>query len=143
MQERIGYTTGVFDLFHIGHLNLLRNARALCDVLVVGVTTDEMCLQRKNKLPIIPQSERMELVASIRYVDRAVPQTTADKMNAWRSHHFDVMFVGDDWKGTEAWTQLEREFAPVGVDIVYLPYTTHTSSSILRQVLEKGLGRGQ
>lgn len=135
--KTIGYTTGVYDLFHIGHLNVLKRARLECDHLIVGVTTDELAEERKGRRPVIPFVERMEIVANIRYVDEAVPQTSMDKMEAWNNLKFDRMFVGDDWKGTEKWLQLEREFAPLGVEIVYFPYTTHTSSTILRSILER------
>jgi glycerol-3-phosphate cytidylyltransferase len=132
---RIGYTTGVYDMFHVGHLNILRNARAQCDHLIVGVTTDEMSESRKGKRPVVPTAERMQIVESIRFVDQVVPQTSSDKMQAWRDHRFDVMFVGDDWKGTPTWDALEAEFATLGVEIVYFPYTTHTSSTMLRRAL--------
>jgi glycerol-3-phosphate cytidylyltransferase len=135
--KTIGYTTGVYDLFHIGHLNVLKRAKLECDHLVVGVTTDELAEQRKGRRPVIPFFERMEIVAHIRFVDEVVPQTSMDKMEAWNNLKFDRMFVGDDWKGTEKWLQLEREFAPLGVEIVYFPYTTHTSSTILRAILER------
>lgn len=132
---RIGYTTGVFDLFHIGHLNILKRASAECDRLIVGVTTDELSLKRKGKTPIIPFSERLEIVRCIRYVDAVRAQTSFDKMLAWRDVGFHVMFVGDDWKGTQEWNRLEKQFAEIGVDIVYYPYTKGTSSSLLRRVL--------
>lgn len=139
----IGYTTGVFDMFHIGHLNILRRAKQQCDLLIVGVTTDEIVLKRKNKLPIIPLRERLEIVGSIKYVDKVVVQDSMDKMEAWRQYHFNKMFVGDDWRGTEVWNKLEEEFAAHGVEIVYFPYTNHTSSSILREVIEKFLAYEQ
>jgi glycerol-3-phosphate cytidylyltransferase len=128
----IGYTTGVYDLFHIGHLNLLRNARALCDELIVGVTTDELCFEVKHKRPVVPYHERVEIVANVRYVDRVVEQASYDKLAAWRQLGFDVMFVGDDWRGTPEWNRFEDEFRPLGARIVYLPYTRHTSSSAVR-----------
>jgi glycerol-3-phosphate cytidylyltransferase len=131
----VGYTTGVYDMFHIGHLNVLRAARQMCDRLVVGVTTDDLSEARKGKRPIIPQDERMDIVRSIRYVDEVVPQATMDKMAAWRDVGFNTMFVGDDWKGTVIWNRFEREFALVGVKIAYLPYTGHTSSTALRALL--------
>lgn len=132
----IGYTTGVFDLFHIGHLNILRNAKLECDYLIVGVTTDELSRQEKGKEPIIPFVERMEIVEAIRYVDDVVPQTSYDKMEAWNNLRFDVMFVGDDWKGSEKWNVLEREFAEVGVSIHYFPYTRQTSSTKIRGIVD-------
>ncbi|REL27964.1 glycerol-3-phosphate cytidylyltransferase [Thalassotalea euphylliae] len=133
--KKIGYTTGVFDMFHIGHLNVLKRASLECDYLIVGVTSDELSLQAKNKQPIIPFSERMEIVEAIKFVDEVVPQTSYDKMAAWNNLKFDMMFVGDDWKGTEKWLQIEQEFNKVGVEIMYFPYTTHTSSTILREAL--------
>lgn len=134
---RIGYTTGVFDLFHVGHLNILRNARLECDYLIVGITTDELSEKEKGKKPIIPFSERMAIVESIKYVDMVVPQTSYDKFEAWNNIKFNIMFVGDDWKGTPKWIQLEKEFASLGVKIHYFPYTQHTSSTKLRAVLDK------
>jgi glycerol-3-phosphate cytidylyltransferase len=131
----VGYTTGVFDMFHIGHLNILRNAKSRCDHLIVGVTTDDLSESRKGKRPIIPEDERMEIVRAVRYVDEVVPQATMDKMQAWRDNRFDVMFVGDDWKGTALWEKLEREFALLGVRIEYFPYTPQTSSTALRAKL--------
>ncbi|MCP1727877.1 glycerol-3-phosphate cytidylyltransferase [Natronospira proteinivora] len=135
--KMIGYTTGVYDLFHVGHLNLLKRAKLECDHLIVGVTTDELCEQRKGTRPVIPFTERMEIVEHIRFVDEVVPQTNMDKIEAWNNLRFDRMFVGDDWKGSEKWNALERDFAERGVEIVYFPYTRHTSSSKLREVLEK------
>lgn len=130
----IGYTTGVFDLFHIGHLNLLRNAKSMCDELIVGVTTDDL-VAYKNKRAVIPFEERIEIVRSIQYVDAAVPQESMDKMEAWKRYAFDLMFVGDDWKNTPKWEEFERQFSAVGVRIVYFPYTKGTSSTLINQVL--------
>lgn len=134
--KTIGYTTGVYDLFHIGHLNVLRRARAECDHLIVGVTSDEVCEARKKKRPIIPLEERMEIVGALACVDEVVVQDSMDKFAAWQQHRFHKMFVGDDWKGHPKWVALEAQFAPEGVEIVYFPYTAHTSSSRLREVLE-------
>lgn len=135
MAAVVGYTTGVYDMFHIGHLNLLHNASELCDELIVGVTTDDLSIAAKGKRPIVPYHERAEVVANVRYVDRVVEQRSMDKMAAWQRLCFDVMFVGDDWRGTSAWDQIERDFDLVGVRIVYLPYTTHTSSTALRRAV--------
>ncbi|WP_151671771.1 adenylyltransferase/cytidyltransferase family protein [Nitrincola schmidtii] len=135
--KKIGYTTGVYDLFHIGHLNLLKKAKLECDYLIVGVTTDELSESRKGKKPIIPFLERMEIVEHIKFVDEVVPQTNMDKFEAWNNLRFNKMFVGDDWKGTDKWNEIEKEFGEVGVEIVYFPYTKHTSSTKLREVLEK------
>lgn len=135
--KKIGYTTGVFDLFHIGHLNVLKRARLECDYLIVGVSTDELCFKAKNKMPVIPFQERMDIVGAIKFVDEVVPQVNYDKFEAWNNLKFDRMFVGDDWKGTDKWNALEEEFSRVDVEIVYFPYTSHTSSTKLREVLEK------
>jgi len=132
----IGYTTGVFDLFHIGHLNILRNAKLECDHLIVGVTTDELSQEEKGRLPIIPFSERLTIVESIKYVDTVVPQVNYDKMEAWNNLKFNVMFVGDDWKGTDKWIKLEMDFLKFGVKISYFPYTKQTSSSKIRKILD-------
>lgn len=133
----IGYTTGVFDLFHIGHLNILRRAKQECDHLIVGVTTDELSLSQKNKKPVIQFSERIDIVQSIRYVDEVVPQVDMDKLEAWRRLNFDVMMVGSDWKGTKKWNDLEVSFRSFDVRILYFDYTQTTSSTELRKVIEK------
>lgn len=133
---KVGYTTGVFDLFHIGHLNILRKAKEQCEHLIVGVSVDEL-VAYKNKKPVIPYEERIEIVRAIKYVDEAVPQVSMDKMSAWEKLHFDVMFVGDDWKGTEKWREYEEQFKKVGVEIVYFPYTKGVSSTLLNKVLRK------
>lgn len=135
--KKIGYTTGVFDLFHIGHLNVLKRARLECDYLIVGVTSDELSIEVKGKKPIIPFQERMEIVEAIKFVDEVVPQVNYDKFEAWNNLKFDMMFVGDDWKGTEKWNNIEEEFGKFDVEIYYFPYTKHTSSTFLRQVLSK------
>lgn len=131
----IGYTTGVYDMFHIGHLNILRKAKQNCDYLVVGVSTDELVQAEKHKTPIIPFSERCSIVEAIKYVDEVVPQENKNKFEAWRKYHFDKMFVGSDWKGTPQWNEYERQFATVGVEIVYFDHTDGISSSILRDKL--------
>ncbi|WOH39381.1 adenylyltransferase/cytidyltransferase family protein [Thalassotalea fonticola] len=135
--KKIGYTTGVFDLFHVGHLNVLKRAKLECDYLIVGVTSDELSMSAKNKQPIIPFNERMEIVEHIKFVDEVVPQMNYDKEEAWNNLKFDKMFVGDDWKGTDKWNQIEEDFSKFGVEICYFPYTTHTSSTFLREVLSK------
>lgn len=134
-KHRVGYTTGVFDMFHIGHLNILRRAKEQCDYLIVGVSTDELVKEYKNKTPIIPFEERAEIVRSIDCVDRVIAQENRDKYEAWRELKFDVMFVGDDWKGKPLFMKVEEEFKKVGVDVVYFPYTKDTSSTILREKL--------
>ena len=133
----IGYTTGVYDMFHIGHLNILRKAKEQCDYLIVGVSTDELVESEKNKTPIIPFEERCAIVEAIKYVDEVVPQFDKNKFDAWKKYHFNKMFVGSDWKGTTQWANFEKQFLPVGVEIVYLPHTDGISSSILREKLKK------
>jgi len=130
----VGYTTGVFDLFHIGHLNLLRNAKSLCDKLIVGVTTDEL-VSYKNKRAVIPFNERCEIIRSIKYVDLVVPQENMDKYEVWEKLKFDILFVGDDWYNTEKWNDIEEQFKKVGVKVVYFPYTKGTSSTLINQIL--------
>ncbi len=130
---KIGYTTGVYDMFHIGHLNILKRAKELCDYLIVGVTTDALCEQRKNKRPIICEQDRMEIVRSIRYVDKVVAQDNMDKIQPVKEYQVDAVFVGSDWKGTPAWEQYEKEFAAVGCTVVYLDHTDGISSTILRE----------
>ena len=130
----IGYTSGVYDLFHIGHLNMLRNAKSLCDKLIVGVTTDEL-VSYKNKKAVIPFTERMEIVRSIKYVDAVVAQEDMDKFKLWEKLKYDVMFVGDDWFNSEKWNKLDAQFKEVGVKIIYFPYTKGTSSTLINQIL--------
>lgn len=129
---KIGYTSGVFDMFHVGHLNILRRAKELCDYLIVGVSTDEVVESYKHHTPIIPFKDRKAIVESIKFVDEAVAQDTMDKMSMWEKVHFDVMFHGDEWKGTAMYNKYEDEFAKVGVQILYLPHTEGISSSKLR-----------
>jgi glycerol-3-phosphate cytidylyltransferase len=131
----IGYTTGVFDLFHIGHLNILRNARAMCDRLIVGVTTDELMIQYKEKKPVIPFTERCEIVRSLKCVDVVIAQNTMDKLEAWEKIRFDIMFVGDDWYKTSKWQDIQKEFEEREVRIVYFPYTQGTSSTLINKTL--------
>lgn len=133
---KVGYTSGVYDMFHVGHLNLLRRAKEQCDYLIVAVTTDELALY-KNAHTVIPFEDRVEIVSAIKYVDKVVPQESMDKMAAWEKYKFDAMFVGDDWKGTDVWNKLEEDFSKVGVDIVYFPYTKKISSTKLRETLGK------
>lgn len=131
----IGYTTGVFDLFHIGHLNMLKNAKSLCDKLIVGVTTDDLLREYKHKEPIIPFSERCEIVRSIKYVDTVIAQQNMNKFEAWERFKFDYMFVGDDWFKTEKWEEIEKMFYNKNVKIIYFPYTQGTSSTLINQIL--------
>lgn len=132
----VGYTTGVYDMFHVGHLRILERARRKCDELLVGVTTDELSLLAKGKSPIVPFEERREIIAALGCVDRVIPQTSMDKMLAWQEWGFDRVFVGDDWKGSPEWVSYEQQFEVVGVDVVYFPYTKVTSSTLLRESLE-------
>ena len=133
----IGYTTGVFDMFHIGHLNILRRAKEKCDYLIVGVSTDECVESYKHKTPVIPYDQRAAIVEAIKYVDEVVPQNSMDKLEFLKQRHFDVMFHGDEWKGTELYNRYEKEFAQVGCTVVYLDHTDGISSSILREKISK------
>lgn len=134
---KIGYTTGVFDMFHIGHLNILKRAKAQCDYLIVGVSTDEVVRSYKNKTPIIPFEERIAIVSELKCVDKVVPQTTMDKMVAWREHKFEVIFHGSDQKNTDMYNALTEEFSKIGVDIVFFPHTDGVSSTMLAEILNK------
>lgn len=132
----IGYTTGVFDLFHVGHLNLLKNAKAMCDKLIVGVTVDELVLY-KGKKAFIPFEDRIEIVRSIRYVDAVVPQYDMDKLAACRKLGASILFVGDDWYGTEKWDRYEKELANEDIKVIYFPYTKGISSTLINNALGK------
>lgn len=132
----IGYTTGVFDLFHIGHVNILRNAKSLCDNLIVGVTTDDL-VAYKNKRAVICFEERIEVVRACRYVDLAVPQESMDKIEALDRYRFDIMFVGDDWFRSEKWKDIEKQLSDRNVRVVYFPYTKSTSSTIVNDTLDR------
>jgi glycerol-3-phosphate cytidylyltransferase len=136
-RQIIGFTAGVFDLFHIGHLNIFRNAKGLCDKLIVAVTTDELARERKNKIPVIPYEERAEIVRNVKQVDVAVPQDSMDKYDLWKRYKFDIMFVGDDWYETEKWNEIEVKLRKEGVKIIYFPYTKGTSSTLINQILEE------
>lgn len=135
-KQIIGYTTGVYDLFHIGHLNILRNAKSMCDKLVVGVTTDEL-VSYKHKQPVIPFIERAEIVRAIKYVDTVIPQENMDKLEAWGKIKYDILFVGDDWFKTEKWDLIEEKLKKLKVKIVYFPYTKGTSSTLINETLNK------
>lgn len=130
----IGYTTGVFDLFHMGHLNMLKNAKSMCDRLIVGVTTDEL-VSYKHKQAVIPFEERLEIVRNIQFVDAAIPQDNMNKFETWKKLKFDIMFVGDDWYNTEKWNTYEKQFSEVGVKIIYFPYYKGISSTLINQTL--------
>jgi glycerol-3-phosphate cytidylyltransferase len=131
----VGYAPGAYDLFHVGHLNLLRHAAEHCDVLIAGVVSDEMLELTKGRRPVIPLAERMEIVRSVRYVDRVHAEVVPDKLDTWRAVGFDVIFKGDDWRGTPKGDRLEADFAGVGVRVHYFPYTVSTSSTMLRRAL--------
>ena len=135
----VGYTSGVFDMFHIGHLNILRKAKAQCDYLIVGVTTDKLCYERKHKYPIIGQNDRMAIVESNRYVDKTIWQDSMDKSAVVHEYNVGVVFVGSDWKGTDSWNRYEDEFAKLGCKVVYLDHTDGISSSILREKLNQNV----
>lgn len=138
-QMIIGYTAGVFDLFHIGHLNLLKNAKGMCDKLIVGVTTDDLVMY-KGKHALIPFEDRLEIVRSIKYVDAVVPQDDMDKLSMCRKLDASVLFVGDDWYGTDKWKDYEKEFEKFGIKIIYFPYTKGISSTKITQALQDARG---
>lgn len=135
---KVGYTTGVYDMFHIGHLNIIKKAKEQCEYLIVGVTTDNLCFKRKGKYPIIHEAERMAIVAELKSVDLVIAQESMDKLETVKKYNVDVVFVGSDWKGTDAWNKYEKEFASVGCSVVYLNHTDGISSSILRDRLNSG-----
>jgi len=139
MTVRIGYAAGAFDLFHVGHLNILRQAKDKCDVLIAGVVSDEMLRLSKGIEPFVPTAERVEIVRAITYVDRVHVEDTPNKMDAWSKLGFTHFFKGDDWRGTEKGLLLEQQFRAVGVEIVYFPYTVHTSSTALRLALDAAI----
>lgn len=137
---KIGYTSGVYDMFHIGHLNVIKNAKQMCDYLIVAVSTDEVVVENKKKIPVIPFTERFEIVSSIKYVDKVVPQESYSiegKIKAAMDNHIDVMFVGSDWKGTDKWNNIEKQLNKHGIDVVYLPHTDGISSSQLRKKINR------
>ncbi|WP_326795556.1 adenylyltransferase/cytidyltransferase family protein [Streptomyces sp. NBC_01808] len=142
MAHTVGYAPGVYDLFHVGHLNILRHARSRCDYLVAGVVSDEMAQLAKGRAPVVPLVERLEIVRSIRHVDAAFVETVPDKLETWQQVRFDVIFKGDDWRGTPKGDKLEADFRTVGVEVVYFPYTVHTSSTQLRRALDALSDRG-
>jgi len=131
----VGYAPGAYDLFHVGHLNILRHAKQHCDHLIAGVVADEVLEVTKGRRPVVPLQERLEIVSHIRYVDQVHAETLLDKLDTWRELPFDVFFKGDDWRGTPQGVDLERRFGEVGVSVVYFPYTMHTSSTALRRAL--------
>ena len=136
VSRTVGYAPGAYDLFHVGHLNILRHAKEHCDFLIAGVVSDEVLEITKGRRPVVPLNERMEIVSHISYVDRVHAETLQDKLDTWREVGFDRYFKGDDWRGTERGLRLEERFAEVGVEVVYFPYTVHTSSTALRIALQ-------
>ena len=132
---KLGYTSGVFDLFHIGHLNILKRAKKHCECLIVAVSPDKIVEEYKDKIPVIPLEERMKIVESIKYVDSVVVQASMDKYKAWEKLKFDVLFHGDDWKESSMYNEIEKKLNNVGVDVVYFPITKSTTSTILRNAL--------
>lgn len=134
---KVGYTTGVFDMFHIGHLNILKRAKEQCEYLIVGVSTDETVESYKHKMPIIKFEDRCAIVEAIKYVDEVVPQTSMNKMEAYKKLKFDALFHGSDWQGSDMYNQIIKEFAEVGVDVVFLPHTDGISSTLIREKANK------
>ena len=135
---KIGYTTGVFDLFHVGHLNILKRAKEQCEYLIVGISTDDVVKEYKHKTPVIPFDERCQIVSAIRYVDEVVPQTSLDKMDAYQKYKFDAIFHGSDWKGSDMYNKIVSDFEAIGVDVVFLPHTSGVSSTDIKKFIEKG-----
>lgn len=136
MKKIIGFTAGAFDMFHVGHLNLIKNAKARCDYLIVGVNTDELIASYKDKNVVVPLAERLQIIESIKYVDEVIPVNTLNKEELWQKKKYDVIFIGDDWKGSQRWNETEQKLKKYNVDVVYLPYTTGTTSTLLREKLE-------
>lgn len=134
---KIGYTTGVFDMFHIGHLNIIKRAKEQCEYLIVGVSTDEIVESYKHKTPVIKFEERIAIVEAIKYVDKVVPQTSMNKMDAYKELKFDVLFHGSDWQGSDMYNKITEEFAELGVDVVFLPYTNGISTTLIREKTNK------
>lgn len=137
MKKIIGFTDGVYDMFHIGHLNMLKECKKQCDYLIVGVHSDKIVEGYKHRKTVIKQEDRREIISSIKYVDEAVINYTREKLELWEKYHFDVIFIGDDWKGTERWNNFEKILAEVGVKVKYIPYTRGISTSQIREQLAK------
>lgn len=136
MKKIIGYTSGVFDLFHIGHINILKNAKSVCDKLIVGVSTDELVFKYKKKNPVIKYAERKAIVESIKFVDAVIPQDTIDKLKIWSKIKFDIIVVGDDWYKNKKWQIYEKNFIKKKIKIFYFPYTKNTSSTKINKILD-------
>lgn len=134
---KIGFTDGVYDMFHVGHLNMIKEAKKRCDYLIVGVHSDEIVEGYKNRKTVINENDRREIIEAIRYVDKAVINKTRDKLELFKEHHFDVVFIGDDWKGTERWNNFEKILAEIGVTVEYIPYTKGISTTQIREKLAK------
>lgn len=134
---KIGYTTGVFDLFHIGHLNILKRAKERCEYLIVGVSTDELVVEYKKKRPVISYDERKTIVEAIKYVDKVIPQYSLDKIEAWKEIQFDAIFHGDDWKGSDLYNEISEKFKSLGVDMVFLPHTDGVSSTEISTKIQR------
>lgn len=130
---KIGYTQGVFDMFHIGHLNILQRAKEQCDVLIVGVNSDKLVKEYKNKTPVIDEESRRIIVENIKAVDRAILVQSLDKVELMKNLHFEALFIGDDWKDSERWKQTEKELAAYNVPVIYLPHTPNISSTSLKR----------
>lgn len=135
--RRIGYAPGAYDLFHIGHLNLLLRAKEECDHLIAGAATERMSLETKGKAPVVPLEERMAILRHIDVVDQVVVDDSRDKREVWHHTPYDILFKGNDWRGTEKGFRLEEDMAAVGVRVHYLPYTEQTSSTYLRAALDR------
>lgn len=134
---KIGYTDGVYDLFHVGHLNMIKEAKKHCDFLIVGVHSDQIVKEYKNRETIINENDRAAIVGALKYVDKVVINNTRDKMELWNLYHFNVVFIGDDWKGTERWNKFESELSKINVDVVYIPYTKRISTTKIRSIIGK------
>jgi len=132
---KVGYVQGSFDMFHIGHLNLIKNAKSICDYLIVGVNSDELMKSFKHKTPIIPEDERLEIIEAIRYVDEAHIVTNRDKLEALDKFHYQALIMGDDWKGTDFYKKVEQQLKEKNAEVVYFPYTKTTSSTLLRDAI--------
>lgn len=134
---KTGYTDGVYDLFHVGHLNMIQTAKSYCEILIVGVHGDDVVEEYKHHRPIISEDDRKRIIENIKGVDRAVINRFRDKMKLWELHHFDVIFIGDDWKGTERWNKFEKELGAIGVDVVYVPYTKGISTTDIKRIIQE------
>lgn len=136
-EKIIGFTAGTFDMFHIGHLNLIKNARSRCDYLIVGVNSDELVQEYKGKNAVVPLRERMEIIQALRYVDEVMRIDSLDKKISWDKKHYDLLFIGDDWKGNPRWEETAKEMKKYGVKTIFLPHTEGTNSTLLREKLNE------